>query len=359
MELLYDVRPEAPDALVGDPARLWQVLVNLVGNAIKFTDQGEVSVTVSVESLENRSVCLHFTVSDTGIGIPPDKQQTLFKPFSQVDSSMSRKYGGTGLGLAISAQIVDMMKGPDLAGERTGQGQPVSLHRLVRAAQDAAAETRAAASFGARRPARADRRRQRHESPDLAATCSRTGACGPTEADGGSAGLDVLQAAHRAGDPFSLILLDVMMPVMDGFAVLERIRQMPEIDRPVIMMLSSRDQAGDSARSRELGAAAYIIKPVRPTELLTAIVKALGIAFEPDAERPAAPSEAARSSGPSLRILLAEDNPINQMLAVRLLEKAGHRVTTADNGEEALAAVAREPFDLVLMDVQMPDHGRV
>ena len=353
LELLYDVRPEAPDALVGDPARLWQVLVNLVGNAIKFTDQGEVSVTVSVESLENRSVCLHFTVRDTGIGIPPDKQQTLFKPFSQVDASMSRKYGGTGLGLAISAKIVEMMKGRIWFESELGQGSQfhfTAWFERRKAPLPKRAPLPPSGLDGLRVLIVDDNATNRL----ILQTMLTHWGMRPDQADGGDAGLETLQAAHGAGDPFSLILLDVMMPGMDGFAVLERIRKMPEIDRPVIMMLSSRDQPGDSSRARELGATAYIIKPVRPTELLAAIVKALGIAFETSVERPAAPPELAAPSGPNLRVLLAEDNPINQMLAVRLLEKAGHCVTTANNGEEVLAAIARESFDLVLMDVQMP-----
>ncbi len=166
--------------------------------------------------------------------------------------------------------------------------------------------------------------------------------------------MEALEAAYRAGSPFSLILLDVMMPVMSGFAVLERIRQMPEIDRPAIMMLSSRDQPGDAARARALGAAAYIVKPIKPSELLDAIVNALGVTFESGVEGGPPAATETTPSGPRLRILVAEDNPINQMLAVRILEKAGHSVAVAGNGEEALTAVAREPFDLVLMDVQMP-----
>lgn len=355
LELTYDVRPETPDALVGDPARLWQVLVNLVGNAIKFTDQGEVSISVSVEELNDEAVCLQFTVADTGIGIPIDKRQTLFRPFSQVDSSMSRKYGGTGLGLAISAQIVEMMKGRIWFESELGQGsmfhftawfdrRSTPLPKRTMLPPSALDNLRVLVVD--------DNATNRTILGNMLAHWKMR----PDETDGGPGALDALQAAHQAGDPFGLILLDVMMPGMDGFEVLKRVNQMPEIARPVIMMLSSRDQPGDGERAKELGAAAYIVKPIRPSELLDAIVNALGVSFETPAKAPpaASPQREFVPSGPKLRVLVAEDNPINQMLAVRLLEKAGHSVAVANNGEEALAAVARETFDLVMMDVQMP-----
>jgi CheY-like chemotaxis protein len=279
--LLCDVRPEAPDALIGDPARLWQVLVNLVGNAIKFTDQGEVSVLVSVDSLENQSVCLRFTVRDTGIGIPVDKQQALFKPFSQVDSSMSRKYGGTGLGLAISAQIVEMMHGRIWFESELGKGSQFYFTACFDRRTSPAAQRAPLPPSGLDGlhvlvvDDNATNRTILHNMVTRWGMQSE-------EVESGPAGMETLEAAYRAGSPFSLILLDVMMPVMDGFTVLERIRRMPEIDRPVIMMLSSRDQPGDSARARALGAAAYIVKPIKPSELLDAIVNALGVTFESD-----------------------------------------------------------------------------
>ena len=352
IELIYDVRPDVPDTLVGDPARLWQVLVNLVGNAIKFTDHGEVAVVVEVESLGDETVCLRFTVNDTGIGIAADKQAALFRPFSQVDSSMSRKYGGTGLGLAISAQIVAKMKGRVWFESKLGKGS--QFHFTARFGRRAAPLPKRALPPPA----------TLHDLHVLIIDDNATNrlivrnmlthwGLRPAEADSGAAGLDVLQAAFKAGDAFGLILLDVMMPSMDGFEVLMRIRQMPEISRPVIMMLSSRDQPGDAARARELGATAYIVKPIRPSELLDAIIKAMGEAIESVAEQPTPPATPI-SLGPSLRILVAEDNPINQMLAVRMLEKAGHNVAVANNGQEALAAISRETFDLVFMDVQMP-----
>ena len=353
LELTCNVRAEAPDALVGDPARLWQVLVNLVGNAIKFTDQGEVSVSVDVDKLENESVCLRFTVTDTGIGIPADKQDVLFKPFYQVDASTSRKYGGTGLGLAISAQIVEMMKGRIWFESELGKGSRFHFtawfdRRTTPAAKRAPLPPSALDNL--RVLVIDDNATNRMILRDMLTHWGMR----PDEADGGAAGLAALETAFKQNDPFGLILLDVMMPGMDGFDVLQRIHSMHEIERPVIMMLSSRDQPGDAARAREMGAAAYIIKPVRPSELLDAIVKALGVSFETGLA--AAPVASAKTgpTGPSLRILVAEDNPINQMLAVRMLEKAGHSVATANNGEEALIAVGREAFDIVMMDVQMP-----
>ncbi len=354
LELLYDVRPEAPDALVGDPARLWQVLANLVGNAIKFTQQGEVSVAVGVESLQNDAVCLLFTVSDTGIGIPADKQQAMFEPFFQADSSMSRKFGGVGLGLTISTHIVEMMRGRIWFESELGKGSQFHFTAWF---------DRRTAPLPRRAPlppsgldglhvlAVDDSATNRHILREMLTHWGMR----PEAADGGAAALHALQAAYRSSDPFSLILIDVRMPVMDGFALAESIRQAPEINRPVIMMLSSSDQPGDAERARSLGAAGYVIKPIRPSKLLDAITKALGVSFEPRVgEGTSTPAAAAMPRGASLRILVAEDNPINQMLAVRILEKAGHHVAVADNGEDVLAALGREAFDLVLMDVQMP-----
>ena len=352
LELLCDVRPETPDGLVGDPARLWQVLVNLVGNAIKFTQEGEVSVTVGVESLSDNEVCLLFTVSDTGIGIPADRAQLLFKPFSQVDSSMTRKYGGTGLGLAISAQIVELMKGRIWFESELGKGSKfhfTATFGLRTTTAPKRAPLPPSGLDGLRVLMVDDNATNRMILRNMLTHWGMR----PTEAEGGNVALQLLRDAHRAGEPFGLILLDVMMPVMDGFELLDRIRQMPEINRPVIMMLSSRDEPGDAARARELGAVAYIVKPIRPSDLLDAIVNTLGISLEAPGA-PAAPPESTGPRGPNLRILVAEDNPINQMFAVRLLEKAGHSVAVANNGEEALIAVGREAFDLVLMDVQMP-----
>jgi CheY-like chemotaxis protein len=268
---------------------------------------------------------------------------------------MSRKYGGTGLGLAISAQIVEMMKGRIWFESALGQGSTFHFTAWFdrRSTPLPKRATPPASTLDRLRVLVID---DNATNRTILSNMLTHWNMRPEEVDGGSVALDALLTAHRAGDPFGLILLDVMMPGMDGFEVLDRINQIPEIARPVIMMLSSRDQPGDGERAKELGAAAYIVKPIRPSELLDAIVKALGMSSEAPAKTPPAASLQVESapSEPKLRILVAEDNSINQMLAVRLLEKAGHSVAVANNGEEAVAAVARETFDLVMMDVQMP-----
>ncbi|MBC7818926.1 MAG: response regulator, partial [Planctomycetaceae bacterium] len=355
IELLVEVRSDVPDTLIGDPSRLWQVMINLIGNAVKFTEQGEISVLVEIEEQSGESVCLRFSISDTGIGIPLDKQQTLFRPFVQADSSMTRRYGGTGLGLAISARLVEMMGGRIWFESQPGGGS--QFHFTARF--DVQSEVVVKRPLlprpnldGLRVLVIDDNTTNRRILQAMLTHWRMM----PAAAEGGQAGLEALRAAAQAEAPFQLILLDVMMPDMDGFAVLEQIRREPEIDRPAILMLSSADRPGDIARARELGATAYLIKPVRPSELLETIMTALRLPLELSETKQNISSHVApvTPSGQSLRILVAEDNVVNQRLALRILEKAGHSVAVANNGEEALAALRREAFDVVLMDVQMP-----
>jgi signal transduction histidine kinase/DNA-binding response OmpR family regulator len=355
LELLCDIKSDVPDLLIGDPTRLWQVIINLVGNAVKFTRQGEVSVLVDAEELSAEYATLRFTVSDTGIGVPADRLLSIFEPFVQADNTMTRKFGGTGLGLTITTRLVEMMGGRIWLESQEGQGS--QFHFTAR--------------FGRRtRPLAKRTVSPRRDLSGLrvlvvddneASRRILLGVLGhwrmdATEMDGGVVALAALHAAAKRNEPFDLILLDVIMPGMDGFQVLEAIRREPEIDRPAILMISSDKQRGAVARCRELGAAAYLIKPIRPSELLTAMENAVqdwGQEVQPGPR--AAPS--IKSVDPAfrgLRILVTEDNKINQLLAVRTLEKAGHSVAVANNGEEALAALTCQTFDLVLMDVQMP-----
>lgn len=352
IELLCEVCPDVPDALVGDPARLWQIVINLVGNAVKFTEHGEIALLVEVEEHAAESVALRFTVRDTGIGIAFDKQAALFRPFVQADSSMTRKYGGTGLGLAISARLSQLMGGRIWFESEPGQGSQFHFTARFELQKEALVKRPLLPPHrleGLRVLIVDDNATNRRILRAMLAHWRMM----PAEAEGGRSGLNTMRTAATSRAPFHLILLDVMMPDMDGFAVLEQLRREPEIDRPAILMLSSADCPGDIARARELGASAYLIKPVRPSDLLDTIMTALRLPTEP-AEAREAVARPVTPAGPVLKILVAEDNPVNQRLAVRILEKAGHLVKTANNGQEALNQVSQEAFDVLLMDVQMP-----
>jgi PAS domain S-box-containing protein len=355
LELADSVEPEVPEWLMGDPGRLRQVVTNLVDNAIKFTEQGEVIVRVAVEGQAADPICLHFTVSDTGLGIPPEKQQSIFEPFVQADGSITRRFGGTGLGLAITAQLVALMGGRLWVESEPGRGS--TFHFTV--CMDLAPRR-------AEQPLRASPEIL-HNLPVLVVDDNATNRqilammlrhlkMIPTMAEGGREGLAIMEQAKTAGRPFRVALIDACMPDMDGFTLAERIKHDPELAGTMIMMLTSSGLRGDFARCRQLGIAAYLIKPVRQSELVEAILSLLGQAPHERAE--VITRHSLREGRRKLRILLAEDNPVNQTLVVRLLGKAGHTVVVAGDGKKALATLAEGgpgAFDLVLMDVQMPE----
>ena len=351
LELACHIPPEVPDRLVGDTGRLFQIIVNLVGNAIKFTEQGEVLVDVAVASQTAEEIDLHVAVKDTGIGIPLDKKRLIFEAFSQADGSMTRKYGGTGLGLAISSRLVAMMGGRIWVESELGRGS--AFHFTVRLGLQ-----REAALKPSLQPVDVqdlpvlvvdDNATNRRILEELLANWGMK----PIVVDSGRAALEEMQRAADAGAPIPLVLLDAMMPEMDGFALAGRIKQHPELARATIMLLSSATQHSDAARCQQLGIAAYLTKPIKQSELLNAILTVL----HPSSAK--TPKPAHRSLLPGnrrrLHILVAEDNAINQRLVVRMLEKRGHTVRVAGNGKEVLAALKSEAFDLVLMDVQMPE----
>jgi len=357
LELVYRTPPSVPRDLVGDPGRLRQILVNLVGNAIKFTERGEVVVRVEAQSQTEEGVELHFAVTDTGIGISREKQQLIFEAFAQADASTTRKYGGTGLGLAITSQLVKMMRGRLWVDSEPGQGSTFHF----------------TAHFGlAPAPTKPHALRETvclRDMPVLVVDDNATNrrileamlthwVMQPTLAEGGREALGYMDAARNAGKPYPLVLIDAQMPDMDGFALAEQIKRDPTLAGATIMMLTSAGQRGDAARCRELGIAVYLIKPIRQSELLEAILLALGRPSR-EGERPAVLTRhSLREAGRKLCILVAEDNVVNQALVVRLLEKQGHTVEVARNGKEALAilenSTCRE-FNCVLMDVQMPE----
>jgi PAS domain S-box-containing protein len=357
LELLCEVAPEVPEVVQGDSSRLRQVVVNLVGNAIKFTDEGEVALKVQFEAGDGDDRIFHFTVSDTGVGIPPEKQNMIFQPFTQADTSTTRKYGGTGLGLTISTRLVGIMGGKMWVESKVGRG--TQFHFTVRlGVTDAKAiEVGTIAPPEILRDVKVlvvdDNRTNRRILEGMLKRWEMKS----TSVEGGEEALAQLSAAREKGQPFGLILTDMHMPKMDGFALVERIRQRPELSTATIMMLTSAGHRGDAARCQELGVSAYLLKPIRQSELREAIARVLG-AREQKGAIPLITRyslQDARDPSACLRVLVAEDNLVNQRLATRLLEKRGHRVAVAANGREALDALAKESFDLVLMDVQMPE----
>jgi PAS domain S-box-containing protein len=351
LELACHVRPEVPETLMGDPYRLRQIVFNLVGNALKFTQRGEVIVRIEVESRSEAGFCLHVAVRDTGVGIPPEKQAAIFDAFSQADGSTTRRFGGTGLGLTISARLVGLMGGRIWVESEPGQGSTFHFTARFGLALGEAAglmPARPEDLHGLRTLVVDDNATNRLILREMLLGWKME----PQEADSGAAALAEMERAAAAGQPYLLVIVDNRMPDMDGFSLAERIRHNPTLAGATIMMLSSLDLERNAARCQELGISAYLTKPVKQSELLEAIRVALGSACHLKPAAPAAPRAAAPSR--PLRVLLAEDNEINQKLVVHMLEKRGHRVVVAGDGREALAALAREEFDLVLMDVQMP-----
>ena len=357
LELLCEVAAEVPETLVGDFSRLRQVVINLLGNSIKFTDHGEVALKVEVESQSEQSCLLHFTVSDTGIGIPSEKQQSIFDAFSQADNSTTRKYGGTGLGLSISMRLVAMMGGSIWVHSEVGKGSQFHFTIRLGITDAKPVEVGSIAPPEVLRGVKVlivdDNRTNRRILEGMLKRWEMKF----TSVEGGATALSELSAANGAGEPYALIVTDMHMPEMDGFTLIERIRQMPELSAAIVMMLTSAGHRGDAARCQQLGVSAYLLKPIRQSELREAIARVLG-GTEGHGPIPLITRYSlgdARDPSTILRILLAEDNPVNQRVASRLLEKRGHRVQVVSDGREALAALEKENFDLVFMDVQMPE----
>jgi two-component system sensor histidine kinase/response regulator len=353
LELAYDLQPGVPDTLIGDPGRLRQIIVNLVGNAIKFTQKGEVIVSVKADSQTQDDILVHFTIADTGIGIPADKQATIFEAFTQADGSMTRTYGGTGLGLTISSRLVQMMGGRIWVESEPGKGS--RFHFTARfGLQKSSARISAPLDPEILRDMRVLVVDDNVTNRLILTKMLSHWRMNPTEVDSGARAITTLTESQSLGNNFPLILLDAQMPEMDGFAVAKSIKMNPDWRTATVMMLSSAGQRGDAKRCRELGVAAYLTKPVRQGELLDAILTALGMKPTTEVAPVLVTRHLLRENAIRLRILLVEDNAINRVFVVRLLEKSGHAVTLAANGKEALIAFEKQPFDLVLMDVQMP-----
>ena len=352
LELACHIHPDVPGVVVGDPGRLRQVVLNLVGNAIKFTPKGEVVLDVERQSLSEDEVELHFAVRDTGIGIPEDKRDAIFGVFEQADTSTTRRFGGTGLGLAISSKLVDLMGGRIWLESKVGHGSTFHFNARFGVVADALEDRPAPPEIldGMRVLVVDDNATNRRILEEMLGNWTMR----PDSAAGTEEALAMLHQVRAAGDPFRLVLTDANMPLSDGFDLAEKIRDDAELDSTVIMMLTSGDHPGNAKRCEQLGISAYLRKPVKQSELFDAILLALGITAAEKVDTDSQTAERFKRLGP-LRILLAEDSLVNQKLAISLLERHGCTVVAAENGREAVAVWESQDFDLVLMDVQMPD----
>ncbi len=350
LELLCHITPDIPEYIIGDSVRVRQILVNLTGNAIKFTEKGEIVISLRIEERKDNEALIHFWVSDTGVGIPQERQDKIFDSFTQADGSTTRKYGGTGLGLSISKQLAEKMGGRIWVESEPGKGSV--FHFTIRAAIVEKAKEKII--FPDLKNLKVliidDNFTNRLILQDAASIWGLL----PSEAPDGQSGLKELESAKRKGDPYQLILLDKNMPDLDGFEVTQKIKQIPEYaDIPIIFVTSSEEK-GDRQKAKELGISDFLLKPVRRSKLYDAILNALA-AEGKKKEKPEKQKIESLLKDKPLKILLAEDNLINQKMAARLLEKQGWRVTVADNGKEAVELIGKNGFDLVLMDVQMPE----
>ena len=353
LEISGRIAPDVPDGLVGDAGRLRQVLVNLVGNAIKFTDRGEVAVSVECEAADV-GVTLHLAVKDTGIGIPIAKREAIFEPFEQADGSTTRTHGGTGLGLAISARLVRLMGGRIWVDSEPGSGS--TFHFTARLAlQPGAPPSRSECDPETLRDLPAlvvdDNRTNRRILEELLASWGAR----PTSVDGGPKALDAMRIAVDEGRPFRVVLLDGMMPGMDGNAVADRIAADPGLASVIVILLTSNDMDVGGPRQRSRRIAASLTKPIRQSELFEVLMSLLPAGSPREIVPTRAEAPAPSPTGRSYAILLAEDNVVNQRVVTIMLEKRGHRVTVAGDGRRAIEALDRDGFDLVLMDVQMPE----
>ena len=351
LELLCHVRPGVPRQIVADPTRLKQIINNLLGNAIKFTTVGEIELCVDVDAMDGAHARLHFLVRATGIGIPPEKHKLIFESFSQADASTTRRFGGTGLGLTISARLVEMMGGRIWVESKPGGGS--CFHFTVQVALAAAEPTAQPAPDiglgGLTVLIVDDNPTNRRILSELVAAEGMI----PVLTEGAQGAFAEMEAAAANGTDFKLALIDGNMPEMDGFALIEELRRRQVAAGTRILMLSSAGQRDEAARCRSLGVA-YLTKPVSQSQLVEAMRLALGYSESPAATEPTSPHTLPETPA-ALRILVAEDNPVNQVVLRRLLERQHHSVTLAANGREALEAFERQTFDLILMDIQMPE----
>jgi len=359
LELAVRMLTNSPDFLCSDPIRIRQILFNLIGNAIKFTEQGEIVVEIEEQWRTEDEVGLHFSVRDTGIGIPTENLRKIFDSFTQVDSSMARRFGGTGLGLTISSQLVRLMNGKIWVQSQEGEGSTFHFTlqaKLAKAPNPKPAALNANELAGKRVLLVDDNATNRKILDEML----RRWGLQPTLADGAKAALVETEATNKNDRPFDLILLDAMMPEVDGFQLAEQLKQRTDLKRGTVMMLSSADRPNSTARCRELGIDAYLVKPVSASNLLEAILDSLserrGCGFQAQHASDKLRLETTASGSPkrALQVLVVDDHPANRKLAISILNRRGHVCESAADGDEAVAACSQQDFDVVLMDVQMP-----
>jgi two-component system sensor histidine kinase/response regulator len=354
LELTCHVDPQAPTRLRGDPGRLRQMLLNLAGNAVKFTDRGEVTVEARLVKESAQHGTIRFEVRDTGIGIPKDRQALIFDRFTQVDGSTTRKYGGTGLGLAIVKRFVEMMGGTIGLESEEHKGSKFYFTLDLPIQKAPAFEMPVAGVVNVEGlPVLIvdDNNTSRHLLSEMASGWGMR----PSVADSGKAALEIMHTAKQDGKDFELAIIDARMPEMDGFALVEEINRRDDLYHPTMIMLTSAGRVGDGARCRELGISGYLMKPAKKSDLWDAIMIALGNPPDSGKEPELITQHFLRENRRSLRVLTAEDSPVNLKLITRLLERRGHTVEAAGNGGEVLRALEKRHFDLILMDVQMPE----
>ena len=363
LEFTYHVKADVPTTLTGDPGRLRQIIINLAGNAVKFTKTGEVSIICEVESKDEKFVLLHFAVSDTGIGVPEAKQETIFGSFQQADGSLTRQYGGTGLGLAISKQLSEMMGGRIWLESELNKGS--TFHFTAEFGLGSAKKKPGWVSKPVEFQNCAvlivdDNTTNRMILQDMVSYWGLR----PQEAKDGESALRQMEKAAKDGNPYPLVLLDAHMPKMDGFEVSRLIKKNPFLSEVKIIIFTSFGQRGDGARCKEAGISAYLSKPIKQSELFKALLSVLKQGTGEDLGKPRLITRhTLKEEWPkqALKILLAEDNLISQKFTIRLLENMGHSVLLAENGQEVLDLLENHSVDLVLMDIQMPviDGGEV
>ncbi|MFC1736932.1 response regulator, partial [Candidatus Hydrogenedentota bacterium] len=360
LELAYEVFPDVPDSLSGDPGRLRQIIVNLIGNAMKFTEKGEVTLKIYLKEHTDDEVTLKFEVRDTGIGIPADKQKKIFGAFSQADGSTTREYGGTGLGLSISSQLIGMMGGKIWLESKPGKGSTFHFTARFGLWEHRETEiTRYGETLAKLKGMTAlivdDNLTNSHILERILGAWNMV----VTVTNSGEEALVAMDRVCELGASFNFMLLDCHMPSVDGFSVAEKISRMPGNAETAVMMLTSGGDRGDASRCRDLGISAYLTKPVAQSDLLDALAIVISGAKGEDMETELVTRHTLRESRAKYRILVVEDNPVNQQVAVRMLERRGHRTVIAENGARAIELVENEEFDLVLMDVQMPVMGGI
>jgi len=353
LELACDIPPDLSYNVLGDSGRLRQVLINLIDNAIKFTEKGEVLLSMEEEERNQEEVSVHFVIKDTGIGIPEEKQRQIFDAFAQADGSMTRKFGGSGLGLAICNQLVELMGGKIWVESKQGAGSifhftccfkvPSSEDEIISTSQLKGIEGLPVLIID-----------DSATNRDILTKMLTNWRAIPTAADNGEEARVLIDRAQSMGTPFAFVVMDAYMPGMDSFILAQEIKQNPNLAKSTIIMLNSAKTKGDASPWQKLGVSAFITKPIRQSDLLNAIMHILGNAPEESVSEISSAKPSPSEPCPAYRILVAEDNLINQKVVCHMLEKKGHQVTSAHNGEEALEALEKRLFDVILMDVQMP-----